>query len=657
MKAVRKPWQPIFRKIDAQPVAAAAGAALLVIVSIAMAIVILELRTDALEEARRNIANLALVLGEQTARSSQAVDLTLRNLQDKIKETQVDSAESFEHVISSGPFRLELKEMSDRVRQADFLAIIDAHGRLASTSNAVTGLDVSQRDYFRYLSSNNDTNVFIGAPAKNIVTGVETIYFARRVSSRSGVFLGLIVCGVPIRYFEEIYSSIDLPRKESFLLVRRDGTVLVRHPDLVERAGAVMPATSPWYKVVASGGGFYDSPGYFDQMPRMVAVRPLTEFPLVVDAAVAEWDVLAAWRRQAFYIVAGTILLLAYAIFLMRVQYRQLTKLRTAGASLRQQNAALKQLSHELGCSKEHLAKRTQELEMTLEHIDQGLMIVDPQGVVVHCNRQALRHLDLPADLMASQPQLSAVLAYQWNHNRSGTEERSFEEFSRSRTINDRPYVQELKRPDGRVIEVRSNPMAAGGFVRTYLDITDRKTAEDRVRYLAHHDDLTRLVNRVAFRERLQDAMAMARTSARGTTLLYLDLDHFKQVNDTRGHNVGDCVLSAAALRMQAAVRTNDTVARLGGDEFAIILPSFDDRGAAETLAKRLVLELAKPFEINNVPSLISVSIGIAIHPIDGLTADELLHSADAALYDAKHAGRNTFSFYNAPVNFNRALA
>ncbi len=622
-----------------------------------MAIVVLELRTDALEEARRNVANLAFVLGEQTARSAQAVDLILRNLQDKIQETHAASEESFERLISSGPFRLELKEMSDRIHQADFLAIIDAQGLLASTSNEVTGLDVSKRDYFRYLSVNNDTEVFIGAPAKNIVTGVKTLYFARRISSASGAFLGLIVCGVPIRYFEEIYRSIDLPRKESFLLVRRDGTVLVRHPDSLDRAGTVMPATSPWYKVVALGGGFYDSPGYFDQMPRMVAVRPLTDFPLVVDAAVAEWDVLAAWRRQAFYIVAGTVLLLAYAIFLMRVQYRQLTKLHDAGGSLRQQNEALKQVSHELSCSKEHLAKRTQELEMTLDNIDQGLMMVDPQGVVVHCNTQALRHLDLPADLIASRPQFSAVLAYQWNHNHSGTDERSFEEFSKSRTINDRPYMQELKRPDGRVIEVRSNPMATGGFVRTYLDITDRKTAEDRVRYLAHHDDLTRLVNRVAFRERLQDAMIMARTSARGTTLLYLDLDHFKQVNDTRGHNVGDGVLSAAALRMQEAVRKNDTVARLGGDEFAIILPSFDDRGAAETLAKRLVTELARPFEINNAPSFISVSIGIAIHPIDGVTADELLRSADAALYDAKHAGRNTFCFYHGSANLRRALA
>ncbi len=189
--------------------------------------------------------------------------------------------------------------------------------------------------------------------------------------------------------------------------------------------------------------------------------------------------------------------------------------------------------------------------------------------------------------------------------------------------------------------------MTSGGFVRTYLDITERKLAEERVKYLAHHDDLTRLVNRVAFRERLQDAMKTAHAKGRGTGLLYLDLDRFKEVNDTRGHDVGDRVLAEAALRMQASVRTSDTVARLGGDEFAVILPSLDDRGDAETLAGRLLSEFARPFDIDNIPSSIGISVGIAIYPDDALTVDELICTADSALYDAKRAGRNRFCFHN----------
>jgi diguanylate cyclase (GGDEF)-like protein len=651
-------WRRFFPKLDAQSVIAAAGASLLLIASIAMTLVVVQLRGDALEEARRNIANLAFILGEQTARSAQSIDLILRDLQDTIRATQGDSTVSLESVVSGDPFQLELKEKIARFPQADVFGIVDSTGHLVSASRKSSiGMNFSARDYFQYLNANNDPNLFISVPTKNVLTGTWTIYFARRISSPEGKFLGVVVCGIPIRYFEDIYRSIDLPRKESFLLARRDGTVLVRHPDTTQRIGQVIPVTSPWYKIVASGGGYYESPGYFDETPRMVAVRPLADFPLVVDAAVDEWEVLGAWRWWAFYTATGTILILAYAIFLMRVTHRQFIRLNDTGVVLRRQNDELKQLSQEVGLSKERLAKRTQELETTLETMDQGLMMVDRRGVVVHCNAQALRHLDLPVDLMASRPKFSAVLEYQWNANRSGQEESSFEDFARKRTVDDRPHMQELKRPDGRVIEMRSIPMAAGGFVRTYLDITDRKVAEDRVYYLAHHDDLTRLVNRVSFREHLQEAMMMARASGRGTALLYLDLDRFKQVNDARGHDVGDRVLVEAALRMQAAVRANDTVARLGGDEFAIILPSLDDRSVAENLAKRLVTELAKPYYINNTPSSIGVSIGIAIHPDDGLTADDLLSQADDALYDAKHAGRNTFCFHKAPEDLGQAFA
>jgi diguanylate cyclase (GGDEF)-like protein len=219
--------------------------------------------------------------------------------------------------------------------------------------------------------------------------------------------------------------------------------------------------------------------------------------------------------------------------------------------------------------------------------------------------------------------------------------------FARKRTVVDRPHTQELKRPD-RVLEVRSIPVAAGGFVRTYTDITQRKTAEEKVHYLAHHDDLTRLVNRVAFRERLQQAMGLARASGRGLAVQYLDLDHFKQINDTRGHDAGDRVLAEVAQRMCAAVRAVDTVARLGGDEFAIVVPFLDGEDAAAQLATRLVACLCEPYRVGEDSLSIGVSIGIAIFPRDGLAVDTLLQRADAALYDAKRAGRNTFRFYTA---------
>jgi diguanylate cyclase (GGDEF)-like protein len=330
----------------------------------------------------------------------------------------------------------------------------------------------------------------------------------------------------------------------------------------------------------------------------------------------------------------GSLLVFAYAAFLMRVTLRQVRRLQESEA---------------------HLAERSQELGTTLETMDQGLMMVDQHGLVVQCNSQAKRLLDLPDAFMASQPSFKAVLDYQWNTNRSGREDGSYEEFIRKRLVGDRPHKHEIKRPDGRVIETRSIPMAAGGFVRTYTDISERKAAEEKVHYLAHHDDLTRLANRVAFRQRLHEAMAMARTSTRGAAVLYLDLDHFKQVNDARGHDVGDRVLAEAAQRMRSSVRAIDTVARLGGDEFAIILPFLDGVETAGNLAQRLVAKLAEPYVISDAQSSIGVSIGIAIFPQDGRSVDEVLHCADGALYEAKRAGRNTYRFHtgSATVRIN----
>jgi len=624
------------------------GPVLLAVAVLGMVFAILQLRADALQDARRDIANLALILGEQTARSVHTVDLILRDIEDSITQKHTDSAEIFDTITRGDAMHRELKEKITRLPQVEAFSIIDAHGRLANGSRvgANIGLDLSDRDYFVHLSAHPDASLFISAPARNRTTGEWTIYFARRISASNGEFFGIALGGVPIRYFEDVFRAIDLPRSEAFALTRRDGTLLVRHPDTSKRTGQSIPAASPWHALVAQGGGDYVSPGYFDEVARMVAVRPLRDYPLVINAAVSESAALATWRWQAITMGGGAAAIFAYAAYLMRLARRQYQHLKRSGEELRSHNEELRQTSEALIASQLHLANLTHELETILETMDQGLIMVDGANVVVQCNTQAKRLLDLPDELIESRPTFAAVLEYQWNTNRSGREEGSFEEFARKRMVVDRPHMLELTRPDGRVIEVRSIPLTAGGFVRTYTDITARKVAEERVHYLAHHDDLTQLVNRVAFRERLQQAFTLARSSARGVAVLYLDLDRFKEINDTRGHEAGDRVLAETAQRMRASVRAVDTVARLGGDEFAIILPFLESEESARQLATRLVAAVAEPFVIDGAAARIGVSIGIAIYPKDSASVDELLLHADGALYEAKRAGRNTFRFH-----------
>ncbi len=174
-----------------------------------------------------------------------------------------------------------------------------------------------------------------------------------------------------------------------------------------------------------------------------------------------------------------------------------------------------------------------------------------------------------------------------------------------------------------------------------------RKVTEERIRFVAHHDDLTQLSNRLMFQERLNKALAGARSGDHGFALLCLDLDGFKLVNDTRGHEIGDAVLVAVAQRLRENIRDGDTVARTGGDEFAIVQSCAGQPFAATALAQRLLHAISKPFELQGRRSVIGVSIGIALYPQDGETPDALLRNADTALYQAKEAGRNSFRLFN----------
>ena len=174
----------------------------------------------------------------------------------------------------------------------------------------------------------------------------------------------------------------------------------------------------------------------------------------------------------------------------------------------------------------------------------------------------------------------------------------------------------------------------------------ERKRAEERLTYLAQYDELTGLVNRSLFRDRLIQAMARSKRVQQPLGLMLLDLDHFKPVNDTMGHDVGDQLLKQVALRLQECVREVDTVARMGGDEFTIILEGLTCEEDITLVAQRITTSLAQPFHLGEHCASISASTGITVYPTDDHEIDELLKHADAAMYEAKQHGGNAFEFY-----------
>jgi diguanylate cyclase (GGDEF)-like protein/PAS domain S-box-containing protein len=223
------------------------------------------------------------------------------------------------------------------------------------------------------------------------------------------------------------------------------------------------------------------------------------------------------------------------------------------------------------------------------------------------------------------------------------------------------PSVEKkLLRLDGSVVDVEASSSSflhRGRFASLYImrDITERKKNIAQMAYLAHFDSLTGLPNRMLFHQRLEHALSVAERPGRTLEILFLDLDRFKNINDTLGHATGDIVLQETAVRLQAILRESDTVARLGGDEFVVLVENIDEPHRGGTIAEKILAAFEPPFLRDRTPLTVSTSIGISSFPGDGSDAGTLLKKADIAMYRAKEMGRNNYRYYSAEMNLHTA--
>jgi diguanylate cyclase (GGDEF)-like protein/PAS domain S-box-containing protein len=290
------------------------------------------------------------------------------------------------------------------------------------------------------------------------------------------------------------------------------------------------------------------------------------------------------------------------------------------------------------------------QLDTALENMSQGLCMFDAQGRIALFNDRYARMMGYSREFLTGRSLLDLFKHRKAQGEFAGDPEEFF-----ARVIADaragKSATRVLETPNGAVLRVVDEPMAGGGWVATFEDITEMRKAEAQITYLARHDALTGLPNRTLFRERMEQAL---RRVSRGEQLavLCLDLDHFKDVNDSLGHPIGDELLEAVARRLNDCVREIDTVARLGGDEFAILqVGGHGQPGEATALASRIVEVVGKPYDLKGHQVVVGTSVGVSIAPADGADPDQLLKNADMALYRAKSDGRGTYRFFEAAMD------
>lgn len=300
----------------------------------------------------------------------------------------------------------------------------------------------------------------------------------------------------------------------------------------------------------------------------------------------------------------------------------------------------------------ERLRQSAREIEDLYDQAPCGYHSVDQDGLFLRMNATELQWLGYAREEVIGRLRMQDLLTPASRQ----VFDVSFPQFRKTGFVRD--LELDLQRRDGTVLTVLLSATAIfdadGRFVMsrsTLYDISERKAAAAQIEFLAQHDALTELPNRVLVEDRLGQAVAYADRVGSKLALLFIDLDNFKTVNDSLSHAVGDALLKAVAVRLRESVRQSDTVSRHGGDEFVILLVDIGGTEGAVAVANKIIGSLAEPFLIDAHEVSISVSVGVVMYPDDGRSFDVLIRRADIAMYQAKEAGRNTFRFFDAAMN------
>jgi diguanylate cyclase (GGDEF)-like protein len=574
-----------------------------------------------LKDAERSGKNFAMAFEENVLRSLGEIDKALLYLRRTIQSRREGT--DFHTIVSTTDV------LSEIIVQ---VAIIDAQG-IMRASNAgpqpAPPMDLSDREHFRVHMDSREDKLFISKPVVGRASGKWSVQVTRRFLDPNGRFAGVVVASLNPAHFTNFYNNLDFGSSASIALIGADGIVRSSGGgDSGFALGQDLNNTGTMRNLTDGAVASFMRTDPDSGEESLVNFRKVRGYPLWVTVSNKLQDIYqSSWYDLRVNVLAGLLLTLIMIAAIEQI-------LRTE-AKARQ---------------------KADQLKLTLENMSQGIMLVTKDFEIPIINSRCAELLDLPKEFIKSPPRFDELVSYQ---ARGGAElklDEAKSDLSMAHHAADESSskltISERQMPNGSVIEVRSGHLPDGSFIQTFTDITKRREAEAYVARLASEDPLTGLANRRVFRATLESICARAGYGRLPkVAVLFIDLDRFKTINDTLGHRVGDLLLQAVADRLREWIAPEYMLARLGGDEFAIIVPEVESLAAVEALAKSATALVQTPFSIDGYQMSAAMSIGIAIGPQDGASADELLVAADLALYAVKAEGRGNFKFYHKSMN------
>jgi diguanylate cyclase (GGDEF)-like protein/PAS domain S-box-containing protein len=606
------------------------GVTLIAAIVVSTAIMVDNLRNRALSNSERELKNTALILAEEVDRTFQAVDLIQSSVIAKIQSLGISSEADYARLMSTEDVHGMLQASTSGVVQAYAISLINSNGHIINFSRSwpPPEIDVADRAFFKLVKSDPRMTSYISEPAHNRTNHAWTVFLVRRITAPNGEFLGLVLGAVELSYFDKLFGSISLGEGSSIGVYRSDGTLLTRFPQAESFIGKVFQNT---LDALDSDSGTSRFVGKIGRQDRLLAVHRVAHFPALITVGVNTRAALASWQQQTIIlVVAGGLGVLTVTIMIILV---------------------VRQLAQAHAASLQRLALEKHRLDTAINNMSQGLIMFDSAERIVVCNDRYVEMYGLSREIVKPGCSLLELLRYRvkignfFEHDLEQYRAKLLATLALGKVA-----TSIFEMADGRELLVTNSPMTAGGWVATHQDITERRRAEAKIEYMAQHDALTDLPNRVRLYEHLRQTLTR---SKRGeyVAVFCLDLDRFKDVNDSHGHPVGDLLLKSVADRLRQCVRDTDMVARLGGDEFAIMQIGASQPTDATSLASRLIDAIGAPYALGSHQVTVEVSIGIALAPGDGLEAEQLLRNADTALYRAKADGRGLYRFFEPEMD------
>lgn len=583
------------------------------------AALVLDERRSALRHAKEASSNLVAAVGRDLSRNIEIIDLTIQKVIDRIN--QPDFARL--------PPDLRRQLIFDQVATARYFAAIgvtDQDARVIYQSRLADPsiLRVAQFDYVKVHRERPDVGLYISLPIKSPHGFGWGIVFSRRMSRPDGSFAGIAYVALSLDYFTDLFGRMDLGPNGSMSVMRGDGKLLVREPFHEGHLGAdVSKAEIYRHYPKVQAGSFESGASPLDRVPRLYTFTQVGDFPITISVGRALQDVYAAWWRRALTIGMTGVVLTTAMIALAFSLRRELRRRRAA---------------HQEALHNEALFRGA------MKGAGIGTALLSLDGTVFTVN-PAFRRLFgfTEQDVL---PRTAADLTHPDDEPPDdGPLLRGETDFAES----ERRYL----RKDGSEIWIlrsvslmRDEDGKPAYLIVQFQDITARREAEDRLRYNATHDELTGLLNRSAFEQKLQDALVESREVGIRHALAFLDLDRLKIINDSAGHAAGDALLRGVAGALPSYLRRGDIIGRLGGDEFGIILLGCSLDDATELLERLNAAASAIQFPWEDRRYNVGASIGVTEITPTSRSPSAVLAQADVACLTAKMAGRNRVSIY-----------